>query len=156
MTRYQFAVTDDFDKRKAQIERFLQEKLDFLPSEDDFLRYTEKHFFPLEDRTVNGYKNQGSIRYKKGHFRLPSSKRLAVYETEEFNQRKKPRGIVTIDYFVVCYLFELNDEELRKDGYVSHDDMLLDMVRYYPKLNTFSVVSFYDFKEYEPRHRIKT
>ncbi|MEM2916563.1 MAG: hypothetical protein QXT19_04370 [Candidatus Woesearchaeota archaeon] len=101
-------------------------------------------------------KKEGTIRYRQSLIRIPANIELPVYETEEFNAKKPPRGLVTIPTIVVCHFDELSMLELKLDGFKSHDEALECMRQYYPDLQKDSIVSFYYFGGYTPKPSKRT
>ncbi len=102
---------------------------------------------------LNWRKKSTSIRYKTGHIRVPVGNKLFVFETSEFKNRLPPRGIVTIDKVVGCMLYEVEEEELRGDGFQNREQMLWEFCempgRYYQDMTPESFVSVYSVA-YEP------
>ncbi|MEM4240367.1 MAG: hypothetical protein QXM31_03860 [Candidatus Woesearchaeota archaeon] len=96
-------------------------------------------------------KKEGTIRYRPNLIRVPANIELPVYETEEFNAKKPPRGLATIPMIVVCRFDELSMLELKLDGFKSHDEALEGMRQYYPDLQKHSIISFYHFGGYTPK-----
>ena len=115
---------------------------------DDKLLFWEHHFEAFETGYPNGYKKIGTIRYRKGHIRVPFGMKLPVFETQEYRDEKPPRGIATIDYVVACHLYEVAEGEWLHDGFTSQEDLFEQMKAYYPMLTPESVVSYYKFKDY--------
>jgi hypothetical protein len=127
---------------------------------DKVIRLWQHHF----DAFVNGYPTNGQLKrgtilYRPGCIRMPLGKRALVYESGEHDKGLPPRGIVTIDYVVACPLDEITEEEWRKDGFRSQEDLLHQMTempgRYYQDLTPASLVSYYSFTDYDPTPRAK-
>jgi len=124
-------------------------------SVDRMLLFWPHHFESFEHGYDNGYKKQGTLRYKKDHIRVPFGMQLPVFESQEFKEGKLPRGIATIEYVVACPLNAITEEELLMDGFENKEDLLWQMTemegRYYADLTPDSMVSYYKFKDYNPR-----
>ena len=119
---------------------------------DNILLFEKQHFNEKDFATYDsGEKKQATLRYRPGQIRIPSRNILEVYETSEFEKGKVPRGLVEIDTIIISPIQELTEEELRKDGYVSTEQAIKSMQKYYPDLTKDSVVSLYLFGETELR-----
>ena len=114
---------------------------------DEELLFWANHFDGKQWSTYdNGVRKGGTLRFKDGFVRLPIEQRLLVYETEERKKdRPFPRAAVDIVKVTVCPASELSYEELSKDGFVDHEQMLEDMTQYYSAMTAQSIVSFYEF-----------
>jgi len=95
--------------------------------------------------TANGRRQEGTIRFKDKHIRIPAYNVIPVYESTEFERKLKPRAIMHIDRFLVCEAQGLTPEELAMDLYRDHKHMLSDMSGYYPTMNAISPISLYPF-----------
>lgn len=109
----------------------------------------EYHFEAMDHEYANGYRKEGTIRYKSGKVCLPLSNRIYAFESSEFRDGKSPRGYILLDKVVVSPLSELTDEEIMKDGFDDKEDMLWQMTkmkgRYYRDLTPESIVSYFSF-----------
>jgi len=101
-------------------------------------------------------KTEGTIRYHPNLIRIPANIELPVYETNEFNAKKPPRGLVTIPFIMVCRLEELTLQESRLAGFKDHTEAVDSMRVHYPELQKDSIVSFYHFGEYTAKPSRKT
>jgi len=140
----------DEAERIKEYDEFLKRQ-GYPVSVDKMLLFWEHHFEAFETGYPNGYKKEGTIRYKQGMIRLPFGNKLLVYESKEFEEGKQPRGIATIESVVITRLKGLTEEEWLKDGFVSQEDLLEQMRGYYPDLSLYSWVSLYKFKKYNPK-----
>ncbi len=93
----------------------------------------------------------GTIRHHPSLIRIPANIELPVYEAEEYNAGKLPRGLVTIPMVVACRLEEVSQLELKLAGFRDHAEALDSMRLHYPDLQKDSTVSFYYFGEYSPK-----
>lgn len=96
-------------------------------------------------------KMEGTIRYRPNIIRMPANIELPAYETDEYNAKKPPRGLVTIPAIVVCRLEEISQPELRLAGFKDCAEALEGMRQHYPDLQKDSIVSFYYFGEYRAK-----
>jgi hypothetical protein len=122
---------------------------------DSFLLFKGEHHFEAMDGSYpNGRKKLGTLRYRSGYVRVPFGKKLFVYETDEFNARQPPRGMISIDSAIAGPLKELSEEELLNDGFFDREDLLYQMTemegRYYQDLTPDSIVTFYAFSGINP------
>lgn len=101
------------------------------------------------EKFPNGFFKTGTIRYKPGHIYVPLAENLLVFESSEFDRGERPRGCVQLKYTAVCRLEELTDEEIKRDGFESREDMLYQMTemkgRYYQDLKPESMISYFAF-----------
>ncbi|HYD03157.1 MAG TPA: hypothetical protein VEC16_02555 [Alphaproteobacteria bacterium] len=117
---------------------------------DRMLLFTEYHFEVFESGSFpNGYTKEGTIRYKAGHLRFPFGVHLPAYTQEEFNAKKRPRGIVTINEVVAAPLKKLWGIEASKSGFNNRESMIYEMTewedRFYKDMTPDSLVSYYHF-----------
>jgi hypothetical protein len=145
----------DESEELALLESFFQRRGLEVYIDKMLLIQGEDHFLHFKEPYANGYTKQGTIRYRQNKVRLPFGAKLPVYESNEYQEGKSPRGIIIIGSVVRAPLNELSMDEILMDGFNSKGEMLWDMTknpnRCYKDLKPYSEVSYYYFKEYNPK-----
>jgi hypothetical protein len=107
--------------------------------------------FVMYELPAGPQRKSATICYRPNLIRIPANIELPAYETEEFNAKKQPRGLVTIPNIAICTFDKLSQLELRLDGFKDHQDALDGMRIHYPDLQKDSIVSVYYFGGYTPK-----
>ncbi len=141
-----------------EIRDFLTRQLGHLRKDiyiDKMLLFHSALFDGNEFTTYNfpdgAQKMAGTIRYRPNLIRIPANTELPAYETDEFNAKKPPRGLVAIPQITVCAFNQLSRMELRRAGFKDNAEALEGMRLHYSDIQKDSIVSFYDFGNYRAK-----